>query len=125
MILGLPGETREDMLRTVRFACGCGIDGIKLQLLHVLKNTPLAQMDYTPLTMAEYFDIVAACIEVVPARVVIHRLTGDGDKRLLLAPAWSADKHRVLNGLMRVLEEKNIVQGSKTGGNSGGQNAGF
>ncbi len=125
VILGLPGETREDMLRTVRFACGCGIDGIKLQLLHVLKNTPLAQMEYTPLTMAEYFDIVAACIEVVPPRVVIHRLTGDGDKRLLLAPAWSADKHRVLNGLMRVLEEKNIIQGSKTGGDSGGQNAGF
>ena len=125
VILGLPGETREDMLRTVRFACGCGIDGIKLQLLHVLKNTPLAQMDYTPLTMAEYFDIAAACIEVIPPWVVIHRLTGDGDKRLLLAPAWSADKHRVLNGLMRVLEEKNIVQGSKTGGDSGGQNAGF
>ncbi len=125
VILGLPGETNEDMLRTVRFACDCGIDGIKLQLLHVLKNTPLAQMEYTPLTMAEYFDIVAACIEIIPPRVVIHRLTGDGDKRLLLAPAWSADKHRVLNGLLRVLDERNIFQGSKCGGNKDGQNAEF
>ena len=120
MLLGLPGETREDMLQTVRFACSCGIDGIKLQLLHVLKNTPLAQMEYTPLTMEEYFDIIADCLEIIPPQVVIHRLTGDGDKRLLIAPEWSADKHRVLNGLMRVLDERNIFQGSKTGGMQNG-----
>lgn len=120
VLLGLPGETREDMLQTVRFACSCGIDGIKLQLLHVLKNTPLAQMEYTPLTMEEYFDIIADCLEIIPPQVVIHRLTGDGDKRLLIAPEWSADKHRVLNGLMRVLDERNIFQGSKTGGMQNG-----
>lgn len=124
VILGLPGETREDMLHTVRFACGCGIDGIKLQLLHVLKNTPLAKMEYTPLTQNEYFDIVAECLEYIPPEVVIHRLTGDGDKRLLLAPLWSADKHRVLNGLLRTLNEKNIIQGSKIGEGNDEQNGG-
>ena len=111
VILGLPGETEEDVLNTIQFISSHDIQGIKLQLLHVLKGTRLAQMDYTPLTQEEYFDLLGKCLEHLPPDMVIHRLTGDGDKRILLAPLWSADKHRVLNGLNRYLEDHDIIQG--------------
>ncbi len=116
VILGLPGETEEDMLRTVDFACAHDIQGIKLQLLHVLRGTALAEMEYTPLEMEEYFRLVGLCLERIPPDVVIHRLTGDGDKRTLISPSWSADKRRVLNGLARYLSERDIVQGAALGG---------
>lgn len=112
VILGLPGETSDDMLATVDFACAHDIQGIKLQLLHVLKNTGLAEMDYTPMDMDEYFSVLGECLRHIPRNIVIHRLTGDGDKRILLAPLWSGDKHRVLNGFMRYMDENDIVQGS-------------
>lgn len=111
IIIGLPGETGEDAVETVRYATSLGADGIKLQLLHVLKNTKLAQMSYTPLEMEEYFEIVAKCIMSTPKNVVIHRLTGDGDKKLLIAPLWSANKKNVLNSLKRYFEQHDIVQG--------------
>ena len=101
VILGLPFESREDMLATVRYVCESGATGIKLQLLHVLRGTDL-EKDYLAgrfdvLTEDEYIDILRDCISIIPDNVVIHRLTGDGDKRILVAPVWSGNKKHVLN----------------------------
>lgn len=101
VIIGLPGETKEDIINTVRYACDKGTDGIKLQLLHVLKGTDL-EADYNNglvkiLSEDEYIDILKSCVAVIPDNVVIHRLTGDGDKKLLVAPLWSGDKKHVYN----------------------------
>ncbi len=90
-------------------------DGIKLQLLHILKDTDLLK-DYEkglfqPLSMEEYIDILCDCIEVLPPNVVVHRLTGDGDKKLLVAPLWSANKKRVLNSVSKAFCERNVTQG--------------
>lgn len=120
IILGLPFETKEMMLESVKYA-GERSDGIKLQLLHVLKDTDLLK-DYNDglfitLSMEEYIDILCDCIEFLPKNVVVHRLTGDGDKKLLVAPLWSADKKRVLNSINKAFRERNIVQGSKYSGN--------
>lgn len=116
IILGLPLETKEMMLESVKYA-GERSDGIKLQLLHVLEDTDLLN-DYkkglfNTLSMEEYIDILCACIEILPKNVVVHRLTGDGDKNLLVAPQWSADKKRVLNSINKAFKERDIVQGSK------------
>ena len=105
VILGLPGETKEDMLSTVEHVCAAGSDGIKLQLLHILKNTDL-EKEYeagkvTVLSEDEYIDILRDCVKIIPDNTVIHRLTGDGDKRLLIAPIWSADKKHVLNRIKK------------------------
>ncbi len=105
VILGLPGETTEDMLETVRYVCGSGSDGIKLQLLHVLKGTDL-EKDYLEgkfctLSEDEYIDILKRCMAIIPENVVIHRLTGDGPKRLLVAPLWSGDKKHVINRIRK------------------------
>lgn len=117
IILGLPFESREDMLRSVDFAAKCGTDGIKLQLLHVLKNTDLEKEylegKFQTLSPEEYIDILCDCIEILPKNTVIHRLTGDGDKKLLIAPLWSADKKRALNGINKAFTERSIIQGSK------------
>ena len=116
VILGLPGESREEILQSVRYA-GERSDGVKLQLLHVLKGTDL-QKDYeagrfSVLSMEAYIDLLCDCVEILPRDTVIHRLTGDGDKRLLVAPLWSADKKRVLNAINRAFLERNIEQGKK------------
>lgn len=118
VILGLPGERREDMLATIDYLSGeHRPDGIKLQLLHVLEGTDLAA-DYRAgkfrcLEMGEYFDLLCECLTRLPPDMVIHRLTGDGPKRTLIAPKWTADKKRVLNALRRELEDRDIRQGSK------------
>ncbi len=116
VILGLPGESRQEMLQSVRYA-GERSDGVKLQLLHVLKDTDLL-LDYeagkfSVLSMEEYIDLLCDCVEILPRKTVIHRLTGDGDKKLLVAPLWSADKKRVLNAINRAFRERNIEQGKK------------
>ena len=116
IILGLPNESKEMMLESVKYA-GSKTDGIKLQLLHVLKNTDLCD-DYESgkfdvLSMEDYIDILCDCVEVLPENVVIHRLTGDGDKKLLVAPMWSADKKRVLNSINREFAKRDITQGRK------------
>lgn len=108
VILGLPGETREDMLETVKYVGNSGVQGIKLQLLHVLKGTDLAD-DYLAgkfscLGMEEYTDIICEALMILPEDMVIHRMTGDGDKKLLIAPEWSKDKKRVLNLLRSKIE---------------------
>lgn len=116
VILGLPFETKDMMLRTVEYV-GQKTDGIKLQLLHVLQNTDLLS-DYSmgkfkTLSLDEYVDILCDCIEILPKNVVVHRLTGDGDKKILVAPMWSANKKRVLNTINKTLNERNIIQGRK------------
>lgn len=110
IILGLPNETKEDMMNSVKYVCNSRTDGIKLQLLHVLKGTDLAN-DYNAgkfktLEFDEYLDIIKTCVEVIPDNIVIHRLTGDGAKKDLIAPLWSADKKRVLNSINKALSEK-------------------
>ncbi len=111
VILGLPGESREEMLETVHYA-GQRTDGIKLQLLHVLKGTDLAE-DYRAgkfqtLGMDEYCSIVAEAVKLLPENVVIHRLTGDGAKKDLIAPLWSADKKRVLNRINTAMRSEGV-----------------
>lgn len=116
VILGLPGETKADMLATIDYLSHeHRPDGIKLQLLHVLEGTDLA-IDYRAgafqtMEMAEYLDVLFACIRRLPPDMVIHRLTGDGPKRILIAPLWTGDKKRVLNTLRREMEIRNIKQG--------------
>lgn len=108
VILGLPGETREDMLDTVRYLSKLDppLDGIKLQMLQVLKGTAMGDeymKDPFPLmTLEEYASLIAECIDLLPNDTVLHRMTGDGPRRLLIAPLWSLDKKRVLNTLNHV-----------------------
>ena len=115
MIIGLPHETQSNMLDTARYIAECGSDGIKLQLLHILKGTRLATMyadgEFEALSLQEYISLVCDIIAVLPESVVIHRLTGDGDKAKLIAPKWSGDKRRVLNLINRELKIRDIVQG--------------
>ncbi len=115
IILGLPNETKDDMLNSVDFAVKCGTDGIKLQLLHILKDTDLYK-DYKlgkvkPLNIEEYMDFLFACIERIPSNIVIHRITGDAPKKYLVEPVWSGDKKRVLNTINSEMEKRNVVQG--------------
>lgn len=107
VILGLPGESAEDMLETVRYVAASGADGIKLQLLHVLRGTDLADDYYAGkvpvMSLEEYTDLLCRVVKEIPDEMVIHRLTGDGPKKLLIAPAWSADKKKVLNTIHKAL----------------------
>ena len=107
IILGLPGETEEMMVKTTEAAVKAGTDGVKFHLLHVLKGTDLAK-DYESgtfdcLSMEEYGAILKKCVDLLPEHVVVHRITGDGAKRDLIALLWSADKKRALNYLHRVI----------------------
>lgn len=116
VILGLPGESKEQMLETVAYSSKVS-DGIKLQLLHVLKDAKLYEMyqkePFKIFSMEEYTELLCRCIEIIPKNVVIHRMTGDGDKRLLVEPMWSGNKKVVLNYINKVFSEKDIVQGCK------------
>lgn len=109
IILGLPGENKNDMLKSVEYACKV-TDGIKLQLLHILKGTDLAkdyeQGKFEVLTLEQYTEIIKECVQIIPKNVVIHRLTGDGAKKDLIAPLWSADKKTVLNTINRALKNE-------------------
>ena len=109
IILGLPDENEDDMLNSVIYACKF-TDGIKLQLLHILKGTDLADEYYSKkfevMTLNEYADLIAKCIKIIPNNIVIHRLTGDGAKKDLIAPMWSADKKKVLNTINKRLNEE-------------------
>lgn len=108
IIIGLPYETKEDMLSSVKYVCKV-TDGIKLQLLHILKGTDIAkdyfEHKFEVLSLEEYTDIIAECVKIIPENVVIHRLTGDGAKKDLIAPLWSADKKKVLNTINKRLSE--------------------
>ncbi len=103
IIVGLPGETEADMENTLRFALACGVNGVKLQLLHVLEGTDLADDwragKFRTLTLEEYLHILSVLLPMLPPDVAVHRLTGDGAKKDLLSPLWSADKKTVLNAI--------------------------
>lgn len=123
VILGLPGETREMMRETVRFVGNSGVQGIKLQLMHILKDTDLGEMylaggndfrdSFALMTIDSYVDAVIDMLEVLPPDIVIHRITGDGPKDLLIAPLWSGNKKLVLNSINKALKERNTRQGKK------------
>ena len=116
LIMGLPGENKEDMLKSAAYACKFS-DGVKLQLLHVLKNTRLEKLylsgQYKPLGLEEYADIICDVINILPPEKVVHRITGDPPKRLLAAPLWCADKKKVLNFLNAEFKRRGVIQGSK------------
>lgn len=115
IILGLPGESREQMLETVRYINSFGFFGVKLQMLHVLRETDLASDHaagkFELLTLDAYLDILIDCLERLSPGTVIHRLTGDGPGKLLLAPDWSRNKKAVLNTLHRRMKLRNARQG--------------
>lgn len=111
VILGLPGESREDMLDTVRYLGQMkpSIDGIKLQQLQILRGTQMAadyeEDPFPVMTLDQYCALIRDCLQALPDEIVLHRLTGDGPKSLLIAPAWSADKKRVLNTMRKAIAD--------------------
>lgn len=115
VILGLPGESKEMMMETVAHVASLPVNGIKLQLLHILRGTRLAyEYETTPFPLfelEEYCDFIIDCLEILPANMVVHRITGDGPRKLLIAPLWSTDKKRVLNTIAKRLKERNTWQG--------------
>ena len=116
MIIGLPGETSEMIAKTAEYIGKSGADGIKLQLLHVLEGTDLAE-DYASgkfktLELEEYISVLEECIRRIPPEMTVHRLTGDGSKKHLVAPLWSADKKRVLNAINAAFRKDKLEQGS-------------
>lgn len=118
-ILGLPNETLSDMQHTIDYVCSLGIHGIKLQLLHILRNTklaadypdPVASPAFACMKREDYIDTVLMLLQRIPSDIVIYRLTGDGPKSLLIAPLWSGDKKSILNELLKEMKLRNIVQG--------------
>ena len=115
MIFGLPGETKEDMLDTVRYITSQDIQGVKFHLLHLMKNTPLVKLydegKLKFMTQDEYIDIICSAITMTPSNVVIHRLTGDSPRDLLIGPQWSLKKWEILNSIDLQLKERNLYQG--------------
>lgn len=117
VILGLPNESKEMMLETIRYLNKQPIHGIKLQLLHYLKDTDLGDTynqkkeEFHVLSFEEYIDIVVTCIQELRSDIVIHRLSGDGKKDDVIAPQWAFDKKKVLNTIRHTLKERDIVQG--------------
>lgn len=117
IIFGLPGESREDMMKTVRDVAALAPDQVKIHLLHVLKNTEMARIyereEYTPLEKDEYVALVADAIELLPPDTVVARLTGDGMADDLLAPDWSRKKVAVINDIDKLLYSRSSWQGMK------------
>lgn len=123
VILGLPGEDIGKMKETVRYVVASGVQGIKLQLLHVLRGTDL-EKEYEAgkvlvLEMEEYLSILKEVLDLIPEDVILHRLTGDGPKKKLIAPAWSADKKRVLNEINRLLRCRDTARRRREGDSTG------
>lgn len=119
VMLGLPGETRADMLETAQAIAHLPVDGIKIHLTYVLKHTALGEMylrgEYRPMEMTEYVETVCDILEMLPPSMVIHRLTGDPPRHLLLTPQWSLQKWQVLNAIEVELSRRESCQGSKWG----------
>lgn len=115
IILGLPGETRAQMLETVSHVGHLPVFGVKLQLLHVLSDTDLGRLyhksPFLLFTQDDYCETIADCLELLPEHITIHRLTGDGPKDLLIGPLWSSAKRSVLNQIHKTLKERDTWQG--------------
>lgn len=115
VILGLPGESSSDIMSTIDYLSHCDIQGIKLHLLHVLKGTDLARDfeagKFSVFTMEEYTALVIQCLEHLPEHIVVHRITGDGPKDLMIAPLWSQKKRVVMNTINNGLKSQNTWQG--------------
>ncbi|MBQ6389676.1 MAG: TIGR01212 family radical SAM protein [Mogibacterium sp.] len=115
IILGLPGETEEMMLESVRYACKDPIFGLKLHLMNIVRNSRLYRMmpDYVPFdSIDEYVDLVIKCLEIIPPDITIHRLTGDVPRKLLVSPEWSYRKRTILNTINLELEKRGTYQGA-------------
>lgn len=118
LIIGLPNETREMMFESARYVGSKGVDGVKFQLLYILENTDIAN-DYRKglfslPSLEDYAEIVAECIRLMPKNTVIHRITGDGNKKTLIAPIWSADKKYVYQFMIDHFNKIDLIQGEKT-----------
>lgn len=115
IILGLPGESRKQMLETVSHVGHLPIFGVKLQLLHILSDTDLGTLyqnqSFPLFSQDEYCEMIGDCLEILPETITIHRLTGDGPKNLLIAPLWSSAKRSVLNQIHKTLRERDTWQG--------------
>ncbi|MFH5836844.1 TIGR01212 family radical SAM protein [Proteiniclasticum sp. C24MP] len=119
VIFGLPGETREDMLNTVKYLSGMDIQGVKFHLLHLMKDTPMVHLyergKLVFLEMEEYVSLVAESIALLPQQVVIHRTTGDAPRDLLIGPMWSLNKWEVLNAIDDYFRDHDLYQGKNHG----------
>ena len=115
-ILGLPGETANMMAETARYIGQSGANGVKFHLLHVLRGTDLAADweagKFQTMSLEAYIEVLEECVRQIPREMVIHRLTGDGAKKDLLAPLWSGDKKRVLNAIHKAFLRDDVEQGS-------------
>lgn len=116
LILGLPGETREMILQSVDYVGTQKVSGVKLSMLHILENTDLAALfrkgNISLMSREEYLGLLCDCVNRLPQNIVIHRLTGDGPKKILVAPQWSGNKRQMINDIRRVFKEKDVCQGS-------------
>lgn len=123
IIIGLPGEDKEDFMETIKYVNNFNIQGVKLQLLHVLKGTDLEQYYYCNsfkiYSLEEYTDIIAEAVEHLREDIVIHRLTGDGPKKILIEPQWSGNKRMVMNYINNEMRKRNVIQGTKAMGTGG------
>ena len=115
IINGLPNETKNDMINTIKFLQNLNIDGIKIHMLHVIKNSPLGQIylesPFPLLSLEEYVDIVVNQLRLLPSNMVIHRITGDADKNELIAPLWTLKKFVVMNEIDKKMRKENVYQG--------------
>jgi radical SAM protein (TIGR01212 family) len=115
LILGLPGETEDMMLESVRRVCSRPVFGMKLHLMNIVKTSPLYRTmpDYVPFaSMEEYVDLVVRCLEIIPPEVTIHRLTGDVPRKILVSPEWSYRKRTILNAINSELKQRGTRQGA-------------
>ena len=115
LILGLPGETHEMMLDSVRKVCSLPVFGLKLHLMNIVKTSPLyrAMPDYVPFgSIEEYVDLVVRCLEIIPPEITIHRLTGDVPRKILVSPEWSYRKRTILNMINSELKKRDTRQGA-------------
>lgn len=123
IIIGIPGESEEDLLNTIAYINQFAIQGVKLQLLHVLRGTDLARIyeerPFRIYSMEEYADILCLILEHLRSDIVIHRLTGDGPKKLLIEPKWSGNKRVVMNYIHNEIRKREIMQGAKATGTGG------
>ncbi|XVG95188.1 TIGR01212 family radical SAM protein [Eubacteriales bacterium KG127] len=116
LILGLPGETKKDMIESVKYVCAQNTWGLKLHLLNVVKGSPLAltHSNYKPFeTLDEYVNFVCDLLEIIPKDIIIHRMTGDAPRKTLLSPTWSYQKRTILNGIYHEMAKRSSTQGCK------------